>query len=144
MIPSQRLRRIVVLNEVQKNIAAQRLAAARGRHDANQRKLEDFQRYRQEYTERMSAPGLVARAADMCETRKFLTQLDRTIGALQAMVARSHGECVSDLALWKREARRANVLIEILERNLRAEDYAREGRLQREIDDRPRVFATLD
>ena len=144
MTRSQRLQRIVALGDVQKMLAAQRLAAARGRHEANQRKLEDFQRYRQEYARSLSAPGQLARAAVMCETRRFLGQLERTISALESMVARSQGECANDLTAWKREAQRANVLIEILERCVRSEDHAREGRLQREIDDRPRLLAALD
>ena len=46
---SQRMKRIVSLNEVQKSVASQKLTATRGRHDGNLQKLEEFRRYRQEY-----------------------------------------------------------------------------------------------
>ena len=136
MTRSQRMKRIVSLNEMQKSVASQKLAATRGRHDGNLKKLEEFRRYRQEYARALQNPGQAMTAAAARDTRVFLGQLERTINALEAMVTRSERECADDLVAWKREAQRANVLVDILGRCVRHEDADREGRLQREIDDR--------
>lgn len=144
MTRSQRMKRIVDLNDMQKSVAAQRLAASRARQDDAVRKLEDFQRYREEYAQNLVAPGRLASAADMLETRKFMTQLERTIGALEALVRRAQGECAQDLAAWKRESQRGNVLGDILGRYVHGENHEAEGRLQREIDDRARSFSSID
>ena len=56
---SQRMKRIVSLNEMQKSVASQKLAATRGRHDGNLQKLEEFRRYRQEYARVLHNPGEV-------------------------------------------------------------------------------------
>jgi len=136
MTRSQRMKRIVTLNEMQKSVASQKLATTRGRHDGNLMKLEEFRRYRQEYARALQNPGQAMTAAAARDTRVFLGQLERTITALEAMVTRSERECADDLAAWKREAQRANVLVDILGRCVRNEDADREGQLQREIDDR--------
>lgn len=141
---SQRMKRIVSLNEVQKSVAAQKLAASRGRHDGNLHKLEEFRRYRQEYARALQNPGQAMTAAAARDTRVFLAQLERTISALEAMVTRSERESADDLVAWKREAQRANVLVDILDRCVRHEDTDREGRLQREIDDRRVVMAGME
>lgn len=133
---SQRMKRIVSLNEMQKSVASQKLAATRGRHDGNLQKLEEFRRYRQEYARVLQNPGQAMSAAAARDTRVFLGQLERTITALEAMVTRSERDCADSLVAWKREAQRANVLVDILARCVRNEDRDREGRLQREIDDR--------
>ena len=133
---SQRMKRIVSLNEMQKSVASQKLAGTRGRHDGNLKKLEEFRRYRQEYARVLQNPGQAMSAAAARDTRVFLGQLERTITALEAMVTRSEREYADDLMAWKREAQRANVLVDILARCVRGEDTDREGRLQREIDDR--------
>ena len=143
MTRSQRLKRIVVLNEMQKTVAAQRLATTRGRCDDNLRKLEDFRRYREEYARVLYHPGHLLNAVTARETLKFLSQLERTINALEALVTRSQRECADDLAAWKREAQRASVLVEVLDRCLRNEHQLRESRLQREIDDRPRSMLEI-
>ncbi len=144
MTRSQRMKRIVSLNEVQKSVASQKLAASRGRHDGNLQKLEEFRRYRQEYARALQHPGQAMTAAAARDTRVFLGQLERTISALEAMVTRSERESAEDLVAWKREAQRANVLVDILDRCVRHEDTDREGRLQREIDDRRVVMAGME
>ena len=141
---SQRMKRIVNLNEVQKSVASQKLAATRGRHDGNLKKLEEFRHYRQEYARVLQNPGQAMTAAAARDTRVFLSQLERTITALEAMVTRSERECADDLVAWKREAQRANVLVDILGRCVRNEDIDREGRLQREIDDRRVEMAGME
>lgn len=141
---SQRMKRIVGLNEVQKSVASQKLCASRGRHDGNLQKLEEFRRYRQEYARALQNPGQAMTAAAARDTRVFLGQLERTINALEAMVTRSERECADDLMAWKREAQRANVLVDMLGRCVRNEDADREGRLQREIDDRRVEIAGIE
>ena len=136
MTRSQRMKRIVSLNEVQKSIASQRLADSRGRHDANQKKLNDFRRYRLEYGRALQQPGNAMTVATARDTRVFLDQLDKTIAALEAMVTRSERDCERELGAWKKEAQRGNVLGDILTRCTQHEEADYEGRLQREIDDR--------
>lgn len=144
MTRGQRMKRIVTLNEMQKSVASQKLAATRGRHDGNLQKLEEFRRYRQEYALALQNPGQIMSAAAARDTRVFLGQLERTISALEAMVTRSERECADDLAAWKREAQRANVLVDILNRCMRSEDGRLEGQLQREIDDRRALLTGMD
>ena len=144
MIRSQRMKRIVSVNDVQKALASQKLAVTRGRHDGNVQKLEEFRHYRQEYARALHNPGQAMSAAAARDTRAFLGQLERTISALEAMVTRSQRECADDLMAWKREAQRANVLVDILGQCVRSEDADREGRLQREIDDRRVVMASIE
>jgi flagellar biosynthesis chaperone FliJ len=144
MTRSQRMKRIVSLNEMQKSVATQKLTATRGRHDGNLKKLEEFRRYRQEYARALQNPGQAMTAAAARDTRVFLGQLERTITALEAMVTRSERECADDLMAWKREAQRANVLVDILGRCVRNEDADREGQLQREIDDRRVEMAGME
>ncbi len=143
MTKSNRMKRIVTLNEVQKSIASQRLSDARTRHDANLKKLEDFRRYRQEYSRALQQPGTAMVVATARDTRVFLDQLDKTIAALEAMCSRSERECERELGVWKKEAQRTNVLTDILGRCMRGEEADYEGRLQREIDDRRAVKAEL-
>jgi flagellar export protein FliJ len=144
MTRSQRMKRIVTLNEMQKSVASQKLASTRGRHDGNLKKLEEFRRYRLEYARALQNPGQAMSAAAARDTRVFLGQLERTITALEQMVTRSERECADDLAAWKREAQRANVLVDILDRCTRNEESDREGRLQREIDDRRVELAGME
>ena len=144
MTRSQRLKRIVTLNEVQKSVASQRLAATRGRLDGTTQKLEEFRRYRVEYARALQNPGQAMTAATARDTRVFLGQLERTITALEAMVTRSERECADDLTAWKKEAQRANVLVDILDRCRRHEDSTSESRLQREIDDRQVARTSVD
>ncbi len=144
MTRSQRMKRIVSLNEMQKSVASQKLVATRGRHDGNLKKLEEFRHYRQEYARALQNPGQAMSAAVARDTRVFLGQLERTINALEAMVTRSERECADDLVAWKREAQRANVLVDILDRCARNENTDKEGRLQREIDDRRVVMAGME
>ncbi len=84
MTRSQRLKRIVTLNEMQKSVASQKLAGTRGRHDGNLKKLEEFRRYRLEYARALQNPGQAMSAAAARDTRVFLGQLERTITALEA------------------------------------------------------------
>lgn len=144
MTRSQRMKRIVSLNEMQKSVASQKLNTTRGRHDGNLKKLEEFRRYRLEYARALQNPGQAMTAAAARDTRVFLGQLERTISALEAMVTRSERECAEDLVAWKREAQRANVLVDILGRCTRSEEADREGRLQREIDDRRVEMAGME
>lgn len=144
MSRSQRMKRIVSLNEVQKSVASQQLSATRGRHAGNLQKLAEFHGYRHEYARALQNPGQAMTAAAARDTRAFLGQLERTINALEAMVTRSERECADDLMAWKREAQRANVLVDILGRCVRTEDADREGRLQREIDDRRVEIARIE
>jgi flagellar export protein FliJ len=138
MTRTERLRRIVVLNDVKKTVASQKLAASRSRHGANLEKLEDFRRYRAEYLKLLQNPGATMSAAEARDIRRFMAQLERTIESLEALVKRSTRECAEDLAAWTRESARARALVEILDRCVRHDDRTREQRLQREIDDRGR------
>jgi len=139
MTRSQRLARLASLNEVKKTVASQRLAVSRQRYAAQHQKLDDFRQYRQEYARGLQTPGTTLGAAALCDTRRFLAQLDRTINALEAMVSRAERECAEDSAAWQREAARASALVEVLERCRQHEARGLELRVQRELDDRPRV-----
>jgi flagellar export protein FliJ len=143
MTRSQRLARLASLNEVKKAMASQRLAVSRQRCAAQQQKLDDFRQYRQEYARGLQTPGTTLAAAVLCDTRRFLAQLDRTIDALEAMVSRAERDCAEDSAAWQRAAARATALVEVLERCRQHEARGLELRTQRELDEGPRPALEL-
>ena len=136
MTRTQRIKRIVVLNDVKKAAASQKLAASRTRHDANLEKLDEFRRYRAEYVQALQNPGASMSASAARDMRKFLIQLERTIEALEGLVKRSNRECAEDLDAWHRESGRARALLDVLERCVRHDQRVQESAHQREIDER--------
>ena len=97
MTRTQRIKRIVDLADMRKRIASQRIAGSRQRHDTNLGKLADFRGYLDEYTQVLITPGGSMSAADASGLRSFITQIERTISALEQHTERSGRECARDL-----------------------------------------------
>jgi flagellar export protein FliJ len=136
MTRTQRIKRIVDLADMRKRIASQRIAGSRQRHDTNLGKLADFRGYLDEYTQVLITPGGSMSAADASGLRSFITQIERTISALEQHTERSGRECARDLEAWKKESHRASALLDVLARAQQAAAVESECRAQREIDDR--------
>jgi len=136
MTRAKRIQRIVALADVARREASQHLARSRKVHDENVARLEQFRLYHAEYAKALRTGGSGMSAAAARELRGFLTQIERTIAALEQQLRLSAEQCNEDIRTWQSATRRSGALGDVLVSATNAAAQLDEGRLQREIDDR--------
>lgn len=137
MVPSKRLQPVQRVAQSREKDAARELGDSQRRMRDQEAKLEDLQRYHQEYLERFqdtARKGMTA--SQMQEYRAFLEKLDLAIQEQEKVVQASKSECVTRKEHWQQKHVRTKALGKVMDRFKSAEQKILDKREQNETDDR--------
>jgi len=116
--------------------AARGLNASRERHEASSAQLDQLQRFKAEYEQRLAqvaAAGISPRQLE--DYRRFLANLNKAITTQDGEVARNSAELQQQREVMARQRQRSNGLEDYLARRRLELSQAEERRAQRVADD---------
>jgi flagellar FliJ protein len=139
MKKSQRLQRIANLSHTAEQIAAQAFNRARDEVERYATQVRDLERYRDEYLRQVGGDTGVVNGYQVQKLRAFVGRIEEALAQLRARQEQAERRREQQRAVWMERRRRSNTLGEVASRAREHEQVELEKRLQREIDDRPRV-----
>jgi flagellar FliJ protein len=135
MTRSKRMQPVADVAVRREREAAARLGECQQREQACVQRLEELQRYRDEYTRRFADGGSLS-AARLCDYRTFLERLNQAIEQQGDLLARARRDCEAQRRRWLDLHGRAEALGKVVSRYRGEERAGQERREQQELDQR--------
>ncbi len=137
MTRSKRMEKLVKLAQTDEKQAADKLANSRRELDDSALKLEAMKAHREEYLEMLRTQGEQSMgAAQMCDFRRFLQNLDSAISQLEQQLRVKDRLNEQHKTEWFSNHSRVNALDDIRSKYNHAEVRYAEGKVQTELDER--------
>ncbi len=115
--------------------AARQLGECKRSLDEQNRRLRDLENYHQEYAGRITQAGSIS-IQEYRNLQAFMLNLNKAIEQQKQIVQRLEAEYQCKKQHWLDIRNRGKALNKVTEKYQAEEDYQRERRLQRELDDR--------
>ncbi len=137
MTRSKRMQKLVKLAQTDEKQAADRLASSLREMGEFEERLLELRRHREEYMQMLQNQGQQSmNAAQMCDFRRFVANLDRAISQLEQQLDLKDKINEQHRQDWYSNHHRVNALDEIRLKYHDAESRYEEGKLQTEMDER--------
>lgn len=119
--------------------AARSLGQSQGNLSQQRQRLEELQRFRQEYNQQFVQTGSRGMdGATLQSFQQFLLQLDQAIAQQQRTVAAAELDCDSKRDVWQDKHKTTRIYDKTIERFVTQEQRIQSRKEQRENDDRVR------
>lgn len=130
-----RLQPIAEIAAREADTAAQALAEARGRMEAERNRLRELEAYRDEYATRFSGSATVMRGGDLRDFHAFIGQLNQAIADQEQVLHRLADDMAQHEQAWREKHARAQAMDKVVEGHRRTERQHAERREQKAADE---------
>ncbi|MBT3427519.1 MAG: flagellar export protein FliJ [Gammaproteobacteria bacterium] len=134
---SQRMSKLVELEQVDEKSAVSQLGLSRAHLEQQQVALKALLEYRKEYADQLSVQGQTGvEATRLNDYAKFITQLDDAIELQKHQLADAERAVIDKQKIWQGHYQRVESLSKVVQQNLNQENSIDRKKVERQLDDR--------